>query len=309
MSASPRKGVTLLELLIVTAILAVMIGLILSAIQKARSAAVRAKSSNNLRQLYIGFQLGAHDYGELAGCSTFLGPIRNRAEEISDIQPSKSMNPLDLAVIMALGGGPDAVNMINPSEGENSHYARIKILVSDADDTLDHDQSNPDHSLKSSYSYNFQVFARKMPSTLRVTDGYSSTIYFSERGYSSNGNGDSPTTMPMGFMQYPPFVSPLNGKTDFSGSRRNTFCDPAWNDVVPVTSGSPAISIASRPALPFQIRPRWEEADRHQLRTFYSGGLMVCMGDGSVRMIGSGVEPTAFWGLITPNGGEVANID
>jgi type II secretory pathway pseudopilin PulG len=145
-----RRGLTLVECLVIIAIVAVLIGLLLPAVQMVREAALRSKSMNNLKQITLAIHHYAADRG---------GAL-----------PSKEsrQTPFE-AILPYLDGRPRGFV--------------VKTYLSPADPTLDNNLKK-----KCSYAANWQVFKDRMlyympgRPTLHGTfaDGTANTILFAE---------------------------------------------------------------------------------------------------------------------------------
>jgi prepilin-type N-terminal cleavage/methylation domain-containing protein/prepilin-type processing-associated H-X9-DG protein len=298
-----RFGFTLIELLVVIAIIAVLIGLLLPAIQKVREAANRASCQNNLHQ--IGVALHNHHDGQGSfpsgyrcqpvnpskadqtapgwGWAALLLPYveqGNLAQQIDfNLSVEHSSNLAARTTVVKLYVCPsdrstglftiaDKNNNALAQAATNSYAASHGIGV-DLDEELD--------DFNGLFSRNSKVRIAD------VTDGTSNTIAIGERG---------------SFFTQTPWA----GAVSFGTTR--------------ITAGAPTSNPAAVEDAPTQALVHVAvhtlndaNADPEDFFTPHTGNAMFLFGDGSVRPVRTRVSLSILQALATRNGGEVVNLD
>lgn len=288
-----RRAFTLIETLVVIGIIALLVGLLLPAVQKLREASLRISSLNNLKQIGLAVHQSAdaHD-GNLPIAVTGPWPAGG-GEVFFAILPFIEQDPL-YRQFQSLGTG-------SPTGSFDAMNAPVKVYLNPADPSFGGRigivSPNYQGSI-SSYAANCQVFDAHI-TIGQVGDGMSQTIWMAEH-YGWNCNG---TSFVYSAVCDPRFWRPEQSATFAQAGPLLQANGMNRGDFYPITSGDPPVSNAVGGAT-FQVRPKISECDPRLPNASLRAGLQVGLADGSVRVLSANTRPSAFWAMTTPNGGE-----
>jgi prepilin-type N-terminal cleavage/methylation domain-containing protein len=265
-----RAGFTLIELLVVIAIIAILIGLLLPAVQKVREAAARSQSQNNLKQMGIGLHAIHAAYNAMPNAEGYIGSNTGvSATMFVHLLPYIDQDPLYKATVTTT---PAAINQaftvnvkIYQAPGDPSFQISPTGTISYAANYLG---TNPGLS-----AYSGAATQPGIPITA-ITDGSSNTVAIAER-YALTSSS----------------TPHYWGKTGYSSGSTTVSGGYSW---YVASSGSP----------PFQIKPALNAVVETVPQGSTTGAMCVLMWDGSGKSVNSGTSATTWYYANTPASGD-----
>jgi len=322
------RAFTLIELLVVIAIIAVLIGLLVPAVQKVREAAARIQSANNLKQMV----LASHNCADTNG--GVLPPVVGAYPVGNDPNWGAAYNPSHFGTIgYWLLPYIEQDNLYKDPEvnGSGGHQGSswwisnsVKTYQAPGDPSMPASGQtwccgqNGFGRGATSYAANWHVFrggwdedwqvggVNRMPAS--IPDGVSNTIFFAER-YAICGDPNLPTGS--GYVQHIWQEDGQNGgprgevysvNTNFvmgfwahlpggDGSGNGGSMSHNWQNV-----GDYPWNWMQVP----QNQPPIKQCDPRRLQSFSAAGINVGMGDGSVRNVSVAISQHTFGCAVDP---------